>query len=1220
MSNLTILQRHPLQRNGTSRIARILQALAPDSFRIDDRSMQDLMVAAHRYARLLSYYDQTNRPDGDWACFWEVETLTYLAVLSAWDTDQLRKNYDDTDYNLAIALEKFNPSKGQPNPAPGFYRALLSHLFDMAKGLEEMYLKLVQINHPLQSLSLNIIRRDNQCDFEELQGALQRLVALHKGADDKLNHEQYAVFYADDNRWGIPNRKVYDLIKPDPKPRREKLRELFITFFNAYLILKSRAQVAFDAELAHMEKPESEAFRVVEPHVALFITFLRLFRYAQDSLNELTQKQLDYYYETVLCLHRKPAEPDSMYLIFTLAKNFETELIEKGTLLLGGSDKNGKQLFYETVQDWVVSQAQVEEVKNLFVARKYSFNYESNQQLSVNHKTILSNAFKPDGKKTARTFADDAEAAEAEVGFVVASPQLWMQEGKRWIEIAIDDVDGPVYSNDNLNVYVSGKEGWQLVPPGDGTLFSLATLSDIDAVPPVFTMPDTPACNINIPTISGKGKGQLRIQITLPADAPALEAIPGGMSRWPAVKITLKKEALDLVGNDYNLLIEKNKSRVFISVRAEGVSKSLILQTDTGVFKGDQQLMPFGPTTPKGARFYVGNAEALLKKIKTIAFRIDWVGVNSGYTLSNYFSKTNIPDGSISVHFLDNNNFIKELTGSTDTIINGTTLLYDKLVYTSDPAIPRGGTDFDFDRYETSVRRGFVSFTFNGDFGHNVYAEDLALAAIAIADAPPPVPDLPNPPYIPVFNSIKMDYISPGQPMEDGLDEFFYVHPFDGFEKANEFYKIDHLGPVNEVNLFPDYINIKPGIGPADGHLFVGLSQLKPGANISLLVQTLDGSELDPEKDPPLIQWGYLAAGNTWRDIPVSKILLDTTRGLTRSGIIQFEVPADISSEGNTLLSPALLWLRAVALEGQNRSAAALPDLTDLRAQVVAARLLMDEGIEPEHLTDGMPAESVSKLTQSRSAVKSIAQPFASFDGRMAETAGMAFYVRICERLRHRDRALTVWDYENLLLERFDDLATVKCIPHTNYRVFPASELAPGYVAVAVIPDLKKRMGTSRMQPRFPKGDLDEMRDYLNTKANLFLNEPVLDALGKPVGDHKYLQVVNAQYEPIRITVEVRFRPGIDEVFYKVQLSNDLKHYLSPWVSDEQAAPVFGRNLRCSKIQQFIEELPYIDIIEFFEARKNNELLTEDILPGAAHGILTTAHIHRINGVDVIQN
>ena len=51
---------------------------------------------------------------------------------------------------------------------------------------------------------LNLIKRDNQCDFEELQGALQKLIALHKGADDKLVHERYNIFYAPDNRWGVP--------------------------------------------------------------------------------------------------------------------------------------------------------------------------------------------------------------------------------------------------------------------------------------------------------------------------------------------------------------------------------------------------------------------------------------------------------------------------------------------------------------------------------------------------------------------------------------------------------------------------------------------------------------------------------------------------------------------------------------------------------------------------------------------------------------------------------------------------------------------------------------------------------------------------------------------------------------------------------------------------------------------------------------------------------
>jgi hypothetical protein len=207
MSLISIHQRHPLHRDGTNRVTRMLQALTPEYFKLDDRSMQDIITAAHRYAQQLAYMDENNQHNGDWSAFWEVETLTYLAVLAAYDTDELRRKFDDKDIELANALESYSPSKGKPNPIPGLYRDLLNLLFDMAKNLEVMYNKLGAIKHPMQSLLLNIIKRDNQCDFEELEGDLQKLIALHKGADDKLVHERYNIFYAPDNRWGVPDRK-----------------------------------------------------------------------------------------------------------------------------------------------------------------------------------------------------------------------------------------------------------------------------------------------------------------------------------------------------------------------------------------------------------------------------------------------------------------------------------------------------------------------------------------------------------------------------------------------------------------------------------------------------------------------------------------------------------------------------------------------------------------------------------------------------------------------------------------------------------------------------------------------------------------------------------------------------------------------------------------------------------------------------------------------------
>lgn len=329
--------------------------------------------------------------------------------------------------------------------------------------------------------------------------------------------------------------------------------------------------------------------------------------------------------------------------------------------------------------------------------------------------------------------------------------------------------------------------------------------------------------------------------------------------------------------------------------------------------------------------------------------------------------------------------------------------------------------------------------------------------------------------------------------------------------------------------------------------------------------------------------------------------------------MIQMAIPAGISSEGNTLLNPELYWLRAVALEETNQSAAALPSLLDLRTQVLEAQLQLEEGLQPIHLENGQPAGSVSKLAISRSTVKKIEQPYPTFGGRIAETEGLDFYRRISERLRHRCRAITVWDYEHLALDQFEEIATAKCISHTEYKVPVASELAPGFVTLAVIPLLSKRTGVARAQPRFPKGDLDDIRDYLNRQANLFLNQPVLDTQGDPISDHKYLQVVNPQYETIQIKVQVRFRPGIDEAFYKIRLSDDLVNFLSPWLTDDQAPPVFGRVLRRSKILEFIEKLSYIDYIHSFQLELNGfAVVKESIYPSAAHGILSSASSHSV--------
>src|SRR5207237_4012667 len=98
--------------------------------------------------------------------------------------------------------------------------------------------------------------------------------------------------------------------------------------------------------------------------------------------------------------------------------------------------------------------------------------------------------------------------------------------------------------------------------------------------------------------------------------------------------------------------------------------------------------------------------------------------------------------------------------------------------------------------------------------------------------------------------------------------------------------------------------------------------------------------------------------------------------------------------------------------------------------QAVEARF-QDNSNAPSHFDAALPADSISKLVTPVAQVSKVQQPFASFDGKHSEV-GKEFYTRVSERLRHKGRAITAWDYEHLILNRFSDIYKVKCITHTD--------------------------------------------------------------------------------------------------------------------------------------------------------------------------------------------
>jgi len=386
----------------------------------------------------------------------------------------------------------------------------------------------------------------------------------------------------------------------------------------------------------------------------------------------------------------------------------------------------------------------------------------------------------------------------------------------------------------------------------------------------------------------------------------------------------------------------------------------------------------------------------------------------------------------------------------------------------------------------------------------------------------------------------------------------------------------------------------------------------------------------NPDHYAPDIVWSYLK-DNGWITIPPQFILNDTTLGLQQTGIILFQTPADINN-GNTWIKGKdgrtdLYWLRASAVEIPDDSVYidALPLLKDIFVNAGEA-VFEDHNNTEDHLEAGLPAGTIAAMRYRDVNVKSVTQPYVSFDGRDSETTDTNGFVRrVHERLRHKNRAVTIWDYERLVLQAFPKVDVVKCLTHTR-RIYTAR---PGEVTLAVIPDPTKMTGTMKYYPAFDAGDLTTIKDFLLARSSYFVSnyggpEFCCCEEGCQCQPGDRLSVINARFEPIRFKVCVRFYQGKDPVYYKKQLNEDIKTFLCPWATGNKPL-LFGTRISLTALLQFLEELDYVDVIlglqvKHFPVREVSDEFEgavawdspAEIVPYTAASVLTT-YLDRLN-------
>ena len=143
-----------------------------------------------------------------------------------------------------------------------------------------------------------------------------------------------------------------------------------------------------DEVVAFMREPGSvppaKARLYARPHFALFLTFLHLLRHAQDHLNSLTRRHLDFYYQQVLRMTKKPGMPDQVTILVDLAEATEQFLLPAGTHLNAGTDSLGQDLFYHTDRDLVVNQAQIARLSSVYADKRITGIREAREHVMCN--------------------------------------------------------------------------------------------------------------------------------------------------------------------------------------------------------------------------------------------------------------------------------------------------------------------------------------------------------------------------------------------------------------------------------------------------------------------------------------------------------------------------------------------------------------------------------------------------------------------------------------------------------------------------------------------------------------------------------------------------------------------------------------------------------------------------------------------------------------------
>ncbi len=350
---------------------------------------------------------------------------------------------------------------------------------------------------------------------------------------------------------------------------------------------------------------------------------------------------------------------------------------------------------------------------------------------------------------------------------------------------------------------------------------------------------------------------------------------------------------------------------------------------------------------------------------------------------------------------------------------------------------------------------------------------------------------------------------------------------------------------------------------------------------------------IDKEYGKNTLLW-YYYTNDGWTKLADTDIPSDTTDLFRRSGIVQLKLSEAVASAVND--TKGKLWLRIDVIPPEKKTGDApgnpFEAVEAVRAQTVEVELEPQSEGQIERGT-ALPLGSITKAKNSIKGIKKIEQPYPGEEGHKDESDEL-FFARVSEELRHKSRAWNRWDYERLVLERFPQIASVKCFSTCNTD----GKLQAGCVTLLVIPDGKAIHQSDPLKPIIGQSLKDEIKSYLQKRVSSFVT----------------IDVVTPTYVEAKVECRFILREGYTDInHYHNLLDEQLKAYLAPWSSGNEGME-FRTDKNESQVEEFIENQYYVDYIESFSLTIDDVPVKqgEPLQPEGAFIIVTSDKEHEI--------